>query len=147
MQKSSQKSGTKKISFLIKKQQTILQYSEGNYKSQVTVLDFPEFIADQWPGIRDNLIIEWELLSIQEVTVVRSPHWYYKAFIEKSFGVFLWQTSTCPKMAPKTGKSSRESAEGLRVRENCGSGWEQDDRRVFIRGGERKEQVFKRKKV
>lgn len=64
----------KKISFLIKKQQTILQYREGNYKSQVTVLDFPEFIADQWPGIRDNLIIEWELLSIQEVTLVRSPH-------------------------------------------------------------------------
>lgn len=34
MKKSSQKSGTKNISFLIKKQQTILQYSEGNYKSQ-----------------------------------------------------------------------------------------------------------------
>lgn len=96
--------------------------------------------------IRENLITVWELLNIQEVNLLRSPHWDYKVFIVKSFGVFLWQTTTCPKVAPKTGKSSHDSSAELGAREYQGPGWEQDNRRVFIREGERKKQAFKRKK-
>lgn len=45
-EEKSSKIWNKKISFLIKKQQIVLQYSEDNYKSQVTVFDFPEFISN-----------------------------------------------------------------------------------------------------